>query len=268
MRLKGRFYQTFTAVVFCFLSALSFASACDSSHKDGAFIVGEATDKKSGDVLYCEFHINLKADKATDKYDISFAKPLTDTNPINKAKTATLVKYADSDGELIVQKLLVYGDNPVQPNVMQVDSRFDEQRIAFKDDSDWQVGFKAYDASEVDYETLSADKFINDAGFNDLVKKEWDTLIGGDSVSFPFLFIKRFKTVDLRANKSRCKWDAPDSSVCFNIKIDNTFLSWFVGGLSLEYDKKTQQLLTFEGVVNILDNNKKTPKARIEYRYL
>ncbi len=268
IRLKSRFYRVICVPILCSFSALSVASACDRSHKDGAFIVGEVTDKKNGDVLYCEFHINLKTDEAMEKYDVSFAKPLIEANPINKAKAATLVKYANAKGELIAKKLLVYGDNPVQPNAMQVDSRYDEKRIAFKKGSDWQVGFKAHDASKVDYKALSANTFINDAGFNDLVKKEWDTLTGGDGVSFPFLLIKQFKTVDLRAKKSRCKWDAPDSSVCFSIKIDNTVLSWFVGGLSLEYDKKTRQLLTFEGVVNILDENKKTPKARIEYRYL
>lgn len=259
--------NTFFFGLFILLASISEQVAAERSGcqpSSRAFIVGEVSNIASGELMYCEYHIakeNIKADELT------FIKDYMNATSVMNADNVTLVEYKQGEN-IIAKKVLVYRSKLYQPEVFQKDLRFGEWRLAYKDGNNWKIGFQKDEQSELKFETLSDSDFIVDAGFDEYLQRNWNNVSKGERSVFSFVSIPHLKKVDLRAKPTACSDKDNTSLKCFEVKINNFVFRLFSGALNLAYSSDTKQLQTFEGVVNILNDDKKTEKARITYKHL
>lgn len=229
--------------------------------------------------VYCEYHVlNALSNTVHSPNDrtISEAK----SYPLNTPQQqVTNVIYTDFTGDVIADKTIDYSMSDIKPATRQRDLRFGEIRLAqpsADNEEQWDVGYKASFKRSYKRKLIKEKKIkVNDAGFDNFVRKNWSTLVSGGAITFDFLSIPHKRTVELTARKlsvERCastmRVQVDDSqTLCIGVSVRNMIFKLFASSLILSYDKDTQQLQQFSGAVNIVDNNNKTQNCALNYRY-
>lgn len=211
----------------------------------------------NGETLYCEYHTN---------------------QTVANELVATSVKYVDGKGQSIAQKQLDYLYNSLVPNVLQEDFRQGEIR-ALNYSADQQQFSLAYQQSrDVEEKSAVIDlddakyPWVADAGFDRLLKDNWAALSAGETLPFSFLSPIHARRIDLvvkQVDESTCvdSFTEVGAKVCFSVEPKSSMLRLFAKPLNLLYEKSTQRLLVFSGVVNLVDANGKPKMANIHYWY-
>lgn len=231
------------------------ASICDIT--SGADLIGLAVDKTDEIPLYCEYHFN--------EYKDGVIK-------------SSRVKYIDTDNQEMAEKQLDYSFSLLAPNLIQKDKRQGELRVLkySADDDNFLLEYKQDDNADKKFAIVAANEtalpLVADAGFDRLLKQNWNALGQGGTVSFSFLSPIHTRSIALtvkRYNRSRCAGIAFDeeSSICFTVNPKSSLLKLFAKPLYLLYDQSNQQLVVFSGVVNLVDANGKPKAANIHYWY-
>lgn len=220
---------------------------CRNTHS--AVVVGTASHPESNTLLYCEYHILQQGNLGVDT-------------------RALVVRYFDASGEEIANKSVVYGSNPVQPEINQQDFRTGELRMAKRNAGGrWVMTYQESQRDKIKTEQAAlSDQGVVDSGFNQFIILHWDKLQSGAPLVVEFLSIPHLKTIKLQVRRVECERDSKGEQVCFDIQINNAFLRLITGELYLEYSP-AKQLMLFRGVVNIRNDNEKTQKAVVKYRY-
>lgn len=264
-------------------SASAWSTVCPHRYKSD--IVGSCYHPNQREPTYCEYHLlnasfvpsgNLQADD-----NVSVA-----------TKNVTSVIYTTLTGNVIAQKVIDYNQSQFRPETRQTDIRFGEVRSAktsINDDKYWLVGYQesstdAYKEKRLERQDID----VNDAGFDNFVRVNWDALLSGDSITFNFLSIPHKRTLELTAKKisaDRCvsshfdasgnrpsgmkglETDTQLSQVCIGVSVSNILLKLIASSLSLSYDIESQRLIRFSGAVNILDDKEQTQSCDLGYRY-
>lgn len=243
-----------------------------------ADIIGVSRDIKSGDFLYCEYHIFEEKE-----------------NPSQQTKK-TLVEYRATDQTLIATKAVDYSPSLVRPNVVQKDLRHNELRSTMDstlnstvnnsiknansssivgDDkkSTVNVSYRKPNSEELKSIAIElTDMLVIDAGFDEAVKQYWYTLTRGEKLIIDFLspvHLRTFKLTVKQSNTGSCFKEAYDrqAQTCFLIRPSNMVLNLFVKPLALIYDLKAKRLMRFKGDVNITNTQGGTLNAVIQYYY-
>lgn len=229
--------------------------------------------------VYCEYHIlnaSLNTTPSPNYQVISEKNSYTLNTPQQRL---TNVIYTNFTGAVIVDKVIDYSMSDIRPATKQEDLRFGEIRLAqpsTEKKERWDVGYKESLKGSYKRKLLKEESIkVNDAGFDNFVRKNWHILIDDGAVTFDFLSIPHKRTVELTARKvstERCAASMivqPDESqiLCIGVSVSNMIFKLFASSLILSYDKETRQLQQFSGAVNILNNNKKTQNCALSYRY-
>ena len=108
------------------------------------------------------------------------------------------------------------------------------------------------------------DDQVVDAGFDNFVRLQWSDLAGGEEVRFPFRMVGRDDPVKMRANReSQCE----PGRLCLQIRLDSWLLGSLVDPIQLTYDESSQRLLRFTGISNLKNDQGRSQKVDIRYRY-
>ncbi|MGH1439715.1 MAG: hypothetical protein ACRBBR_06365 [Cellvibrionaceae bacterium] len=242
--------------------AMALAPQCpdiassDDNLSASATIVGSALDPSDNTLLYCEYHY-----------------------PELPNGRQFLVEYRDSAQALIAQKKLSYSGSLLQPQVRQEDFRHGEQRqVLLSRDANGhlniEVQYKKPDAENIKKADLKlSDSLVIDAGFDEAIRQSWIDLIAGQTVKMDFLSPVHLKTFNLSITKTTDKnylvkrEGYSEQVVSFLIRPSNSFISLFAKPLLLSYDLRTRRLLSYNGNVNITDEDGATMEATIQYYY-
>lgn len=230
-------------------------SVCDMA--SGANIIGLAIDRTNQMPLYCEYH---------------FEEYQEDT------LQGSVVKYIDTDNQQIAEKQLDYEFSPFAPNVTQKDNRQGELRHLqySKDGNRFLLEYKKNQEAEKKSVFAEAQTgelpMVADAGFDQFVKGNWQQLIVGQAISFSFLSPIHTRTIDLTikiADRKSCGGIALDTEqlACFTVKPKSSMLRLFAKPLYLVYNKSSQRIAVFSGVVNLVNAEGKPKVADIYYWY-
>lgn len=230
--------------------------------------------------VYCEYHVlnaSLNTVHSLDNQTLSEAT----SYPLNTPQQhVTHVIYTDFTGDVIADKIIDYSMSDIRPATRQQDLRFGEVRLAqpsTDNKEQWDVGYKASFKRSYKRKQLKEEKIkVNDAGFDNFVRKNWSTLVNDGAVTFDFLSIPHKRAVELTARKlpvERCasamRVQADESQIlCIGVSVSNMIFKLFASSLILSYNRETHQLQQFSGAVNIVGNNKKTQNCALNYRYL
>jgi len=219
----------------------------------GADITGIAISHGTGKPLYCEYHYS---------------------SPDN---IITTVEYWDDKQQLIVKKKLDFSTGLASPSVDQQDFRHGERRQVSKQSDDWLLRYQP--ANREGVTTPVVDKVLRtkkpivvDAGFDKIVRQQWDVLVSGKAKVFRFASPIHGRTISLRVKRrqqERCLSRQYDQQkqICYVIQPQSTLLRWFAKPLALVYDKATRRLLMFSGVVNITSDEGGDLSAAVYYQY-
>jgi len=174
------------------------------------------------------------------------------------------VEYREpGQNEAFADKVLRYQRSPLQPEVNFNQPRFDESlRISYPGDDlievDWQMPSGETRAFNVPLEGRA----VVDAGFDNLVRRNWSALQEGRSVKFRFLGPTRGELYGFILEPS----DHPDLKAHLEVAIRPTgmLLRFLVDPIQLGYN--SQGALThYLGLTNIRKNTDTNYQAHIRY---
>jgi len=155
------------------------------------------------------------------------------------------VEYRNTAGELVAVKKVDYSTSLQAPEFQLRDIRRGETRVVEGEfESDWVV----------------------DAGFDHFVRLQWQALVEGETISFPFLIAGRDKPLNMRARR-REGGPCAAGKLCLRVTLDAWLLRMLVPPIDLVYDMEERQLLQFRGISNIRDGEGNTQQVQIDYRY-
>ena len=249
-------YLFYLLSMSCCLPLVAHASQSVESHCDttlGASIVGLAIDRSTQQALYCEYYLD--------------------------DDQRSVVQYQDvTTKAMIVEKRLDFSQHALVPDVRQEDIRHDELRtVLYSPEKDHFVMTyqKNQDAEKksaefaIENQTLAV---VTDAGFDRFIKQQWESLLLGEANDMIFLSPVHARAITLSVRESRrprcggLDYDAA-TSICFTVTPKNRLIKMFAKPISLIYDKGTQNLEVFSGVVNLVDKEGKPQTADIYYWY-
>ena len=152
------------------------------------------------------------------------------------------VFYLRPDEKVIARKELDYQPSAKAPKLTFQDFRIDR---------------------EVKIERADPETVV-DAGFDNFVRLQWNDLEEGEAVKFPFRMVGRDELIKMRASRQQqCEQD----NLCLQIRLDSWLLGNLIDPIQLTYDKNSQRLLRFKGISNLRNDEGRTQKVDIIYRY-
>jgi hypothetical protein len=226
-------------------SALATAPGAYATESSGRAI-GEARDLKSDEFLYREIYC---ANGNPDEMEVI---------------------YRNEEGSLLAHKLLDYSSGPTTPSFVQ--QNFYSSEVIEVDLEAGNVTMSVLDAVNSEPKKASSTQtdgtipVVIDAGFDEYIRRNWDSLLAGDKKRFLFPFAERDKLVELRIKKAACSYPS-ETHQCFKLELSNWFIRMLVSPIELGYDPELQRLMRYRGLSNIGDGKGNGSVVDIRYDY-
>lgn len=175
-------------------------------------------------------------------------------------------------GKPFAEKSLHFSGSPFIPSVIQKDFRVGELRQADVSEKNVELHYQANTRKKIDKVIIPLQKVdILDAGFDNFIRKNWDELQSGKTLSVNFASMPHLKTLPLRISvqpldKCLAKHDENSPMACYFVEIDNALLRMLLGNIKITYDQH-HRLYKFDGIVNVQDDDQDNQKAVIQYFY-
>lgn len=230
---------------FFLAMCLFAASTCVLADPEKLLVTGTASNLKSGEVVYREYH------------DIS--------------QQQHTVRYVNPADVLIASKTIYYSHGYNTPEYLLEDKRFGRRT-----GSKWQDGhfiiFRQENADKHHEKSIKpANDVVIDAGFDFFIRSHWDDLIDGKVLPFSFaiadpLAILDMKLTEVTAAKTAIKQHS-DSYRYFLASSRNRLIGWALPDIHLAYSRDSHLLQVYQGPSNLTDNDDKSQTVTIRYEY-
>ncbi|MES2629493.1 MAG: hypothetical protein V4616_11045 [Bacteroidota bacterium] len=93
--------------------------------------------------------------------------------------------------------------------------------------------------------------FVIDGGFNYFIKKRWESIVAGKTVSFYFVVPARLDYYHFRARKVSNLKEKGHNAMLVILEPDNFVLRSIVQPIKVTYDLASKRILKYEGISNI-----------------
>jgi hypothetical protein len=159
------------------------------------------------------------------------------------------VEYKSPEGELLVMKILEYGDRAFLPSMNFQDKR-NNQRIAATPAKQHVYLERGSDAALERFEVKIASNItpVLDAGFDRLLSKNWEILRSGEMLEFDFFAPTRASMIGFQLSEMP---SATPDIARFKIEPSTWIVRLLVEPIILDYDAVSRRLLRYEGITNI-----------------
>ena len=107
---------------------------------------------------------------------------------------------------------------------------------------------------------------VVDAGFDNFVRAQWETLANGQPVRFRFRGVGFDAPIDMKIDLND-EDDCETGNLCLAINIDSWLLSNFVDPIQLSYSRGDRRLLRYSGISNLRDAGGDSMNVDIYYVY-
>jgi hypothetical protein len=175
----------------------------------------------------------------------------------------TYIRQAEGDAETFAEKNLDYRSSSIRPKVNYQQPDFDESlEITYADSGSvtvvWQRPGGNIERSSVEI----SNSLVVDAGFDNLVRRNWDKIVSGESVKFRFLAPTRGTDYAFILEPAENLGMKADHVV--QIRPDSVLLSFLVDPIILGYNNKGA-LTAYSGLTNVRENADQNYTATIRY---
>ena len=174
------------------------------------------------------------------------------------------VLYRCPEGPAFARKRIDHRSDPLRPSFELYDARLNyteglqngpDRDLVYVQDGDEGRQSEALRLTE---------QAVADAGFDQFVRLNWDTLQRGDKLRFDFLVPSRLSVLSFKVQKTHTHTVDGQPASVFRLGLSGV-LGWFVSGIDVTYRDSDRQLLEFEGLSNVRDPDGDNYVARIVF---
>ncbi len=205
---------------------------------------GRAMDPESGSLLYTERHLLREAAG----------------NPVER-----LVTYHCPNGNAFARKSVDYRDSRWAPDFELNDARDGyREGLRRQEGAPWVFVRDSAGTRQRTAAIGTTSRLVADAGFDEFVRRNWQLLVAGETVSFSFALPanQRAYTFKLRRVGELRVGEVP--AHLMRLKLGG-LLGLIAPQIDVAYAKSSRRLLRFEGVTNLRDADGEQWSARIEF---
>ncbi len=176
--------------------------------------------------------------------------------------------YTDEKGRPIVKRSVNF-----EKDILKPDFRLEDLRNGYREGAEFMGStirvFSGGSPDDPFEEKLLAvpEPAVIDAGFNFFVEKNWDRIMSGEVLAFNFIAPSQLDYFSLRVYKTGETVIQGRPAVLLNMDVDNFFVRLFVEAIHMTYDKDTRRLMVYDGISNIYNNDGKSHKVKMEFKY-
>jgi hypothetical protein len=155
------------------------------------------------------------------------------------------VAYVDDSGAVIAEKTIDYSRDDIAPQLLISDYR--NQR-------------------ELVINAAAEAGLVVDAGFDNFIRNNWQTLGDSGTVNFNFLVPGRDKALRMRARQAQSD-ECETGTLCLEVGLDNWLLGALTDPILLTYSRDSRRLLRYRGISNLASNDGQSQMVDIRYIY-
>lgn len=163
-----------------------------------------------------------------------------------------VVLYTCADGRPFARKTLLY-QNPTVPYFVFEDESNGMREGVRLESGERRMFFKA---NERDIERAAAlpaiEGLVADAGFDEFVRLHWDSLLRGETASFPFLVPSRLESLNFQLTRVPRSQRDGQASETFRLKIKG-LLGLVAPAIDVTYTADSRLLKLYEGLSDLRD---------------
>jgi hypothetical protein len=165
------------------------------------------------------------------------------------------------------KKVLDFSVSEFAPSVVQVNNLAGEKIVVeVSSDNRINASYREDREAKTKAKSLAPERLpVIDAGFDNVLRDHWLTLINGETLEFDYFVPSRLSSVALKAEAVACD---DEDSVCFKVSAANWLLRALIKPLNLTYSASCQRLIRFVGTSNIADAEGNYQFVDIRYEYL
>jgi len=178
------------------------------------------------------------------------------------------VTYFSPAGKVIADKEITFGNSVTAPNFMMKDRRDGYLEGMIQVGKKFKITFqKNRDSSPINTMIQPALPVVVDAGFHYFILKNWEALLDGKLLTFNFVVpsIQDFLKFEIMRVTSE-KGDPPEL-IQFKTGVSHFLLKTFMEPILLTYHRNSRQLLEYEGLSNLNNDEGKSHNVRIKMVY-
>ena len=172
-------------------------------------------------------------------------------------------RQTGSGKEMFAEKSLDYSPSAIRPTVNFQQSGFDESlKITYSASGSAAVVWQQPGGDTERSSTEISNRLVVDAGFDNLVRQNWNEVVNGKSVKFRFLAPTRGTDYAFILEPAQ----SPDvrADHVMQIRPDNLVLKFLVDPIVLGYNEKGA-LTAYSGLTNVRENRDQNYTATIRY---
>ncbi|WP_417514777.1 hypothetical protein [Marinobacter sp.] len=175
----------------------------------------------------------------------------------------TYIRRAEAGEKVFANKTLNYSPSSIRPTVNYRQPNFEESlKIAYPDSGSVAVAWQRT-GGDIERSTVEiSDNLVVDAGFDNLVRENWDKVVSRKSVKFRFLAPTR--GTDYAFILEPAESAAINADHVVQIRPDNLVLKFLVDPIILGYNNKGA-LTAYSGLTNVRENTDQNYTATIRY---
>lgn len=238
-----------TGLLFKRLALIASTLLVCGAQANDYVIAGSAYNVSDGKLLYRELYTDLDAEKNVT------------------------VDYTTPDGDVFATKKLSYKGEVFQPEFELKDTRDDELTYARFEGPHLVVGH-ALRYSRQEKIIIDNAKVVIDTGYDAYIQLNWDRLVKGSRVTFPYLIPEQLGTQMMEVRKIKATesplYDKDIGKDWLYVRIRPTkkITAIFSDPIYLAYDPRGRYLMRFQGRSLIDDENNVPWYVRIDYQYV
>ena len=232
------------------LSALALSFSQAAAPLDGYLSYsGIARARHSGEILYGERHVLLYR---------------------NGRIAERAVLYTCRDGSAFARKVVTYSSALVPDFLFEDASNGMREGIREASARDVASGSRVvfYRERSADAEKSgpvpSVPGLVADAGFDEFVQAQWDSLTSGKAVDFRFLLPSRLADYGFKVQRLRADSVQGMSAEVLRLKLSGIW-GWFLPGIDVYYSSADRVLVRFDGISDLHDASGNNYKTTIEF---
>jgi hypothetical protein len=173
------------------------------------------------------------------------------------------IRQTESDAEAFAEKKLDYSLSPIRPRVNYQQPDFDESlEITYPDSGSVAVVWQQPGGDTKRSRVEVSNNLVVDAGFDNLVRQNWDKVVSGESVKFRFLAPTRGTDYAFILEPAQSQVVNADHVV--QIRPDSVLLKFLVDPIILGYNSEGA-LTAYSGLTNVRENADQNYTAAIRY---
>ncbi len=223
-------------------AAIAEESATEATYLTYA---GHAFDTDSGDKVYSEVH---------------------QVKTVNGKAAERIVSYRCPNGKVFARKRVQASRLPSAPQFALEDKRLDYVEGLEVGAENLSVYVKQAGRAERKTEVLTdppAD-LVADAGFDVLVRDNWEALVAGETVHFHFLVPSRLEYLKFKVKQVSEEKIGDREARTFRLALGG-LLGLVVSGIDVSYDTENRTILQFAGLSNVRDPDGDNYVVRLDF---